>query len=381
MNRLFELQKNKQEAVSELLNLESHLGHYIFTKKDKTIDKNLLSEYTHFNAEVDVFRDLQSNIRALDSEQKELKAKITEMKALQINLKKEVKSMYLEIGKALFDKYTPAISDIFGKTYTQICIEQRKISEAKEKEALYRKDDENNGIFSRLVNQAKRGAVKAQVAAFEQKRVQLYEQGAKIFVESGKIPELVKSDFFDKTVRKLLEDFNKKHQDLSAVERNLENLTLNDGAVKSSLEKAGVSSTVKKRLIAIDVLIEQKLLEQDDFCSKHGHDYVSRYVSPDAEILVDLPKGLDKKLLEIQDCKRKVLSITRQIDIENMLQSIEKAQKQQELMEKEKESNMLKISKLESENVSILERIKEKVKEENNLKKRIEELIKEEQKR
>ncbi len=377
MESLSELQKN---TFLSLLKLESELGHYVFKKKEKSVSKEILDSYWAFNKEADSFRELQDTIRSLDTEHAEIKVQISELKILQKNLQKEIKSMYLLIGKALFEKYTPVIADVFGKEYTQICVEDRKIAEAKEKEEGYRSDTEKNTVFSKIVNQAKIGATKAQVAAFEQKKEHLFEQGAKSAIDSGKLVQLVKKDFQDIEVKKLLDTFSQKHKDVIALERSLENLSLNDGAIKSSLEKAGVSSSPKKRLQALDRLIEQKRLEQDDFCAKNGHEYASRYVSPDGEVLVEFPKGLDKMLLDIQVHKRQILSLSRLIEIENAKKEIEKVQKEKEYLLKDKDSNIQKIQKLQTNNVNIDTLLVEKNELQNELNKKITILEKEEEK-
>ncbi len=377
-SNIAKIEKSKEEALFFLQKTEASLGQFVLEKKDKTISKDIFDSYASFATEIDSFYALQESIQSLDLEYTAIKKKIFEEKALKDELEKDEHSLYVQMGQSLFEHYTPLIADVFGKVYTSVCVEDRKIAEAKEKESLYLDEKEEKGVISRIVSSAKVGVTKAHIEALVQKRNQLLLNGAKSVIDSGVLAQLVETKKIDSNMELLFETFTATHKELKELEANAERLSLNANAIKSSLEKAGVTTTVQRRLSAIDKVIHQKHSEKDVFCAKVGHEYAFKYVSPDGEILVDFPKGLEEFLLEIQKTRYIIVSLSRQIEIENISVSIEKNETEHKILCEKKEANIQKINKINDENKDIDVKLQENSLHKNDLEKKLSVLKKEE---
>ncbi len=368
---------SKKNEISRLLYSEHvALGHEVLKQKEKNISKENIDIYASFNTEVKSFYELQDSINALDKEHTAIKEKIADAKDSKSSQEKSISSMYVHIGELLFENYVPSMSDVFGKAYTQLCVEDRKIEEAKLKEES-RESSESTGFFSRLLKGAVVGASKTQVSILEKKREHTLVHETKLALESKKLESLLEKNILGDDVSAVLNEYHQQIEAMHKIEMEIETLVLNENAVKTALEKAGAALSVQRRISAIDKQIAQKKDEQDEFCSQVGHDFAIRYVSPDGDTLVDFAKETSPRLVDIQKIRKELINITREIEIEKTRQEIETVLIDKDSLQVKKEANMQSIEKLQSDNESLDLSIKEKNEEQQELEKKLAQLEKE----
>ncbi len=375
-----ELQQNKNECMSSLESIEISVGHHICVKKDKSLEKKVLKTYDNFNQEIEAFHKMQETILSLDSERNELKESIEAKKAIRVDLQKDIQLMYEQIGQALYENYNPSIADVFGKEYTELSVIEHKKEDALLQEESLSETSSSAGFFSRIISHVKTGAIKTHVSTIENKRKSLLVQGAKSTIETGRLSELLGSKKLSDDIEVLYNAFENNQKALHDTELAIDSLSINEKAIKTSLEKMGVSFTVQRRISIIDKQIEEKHSEQDSFCATVGHDYVARYVSPDGDAIADFPKDLEGFLQSIQEHRYTIASLSRKIEIEHKRNEIEAILVDNDALQVKIEDNTKKIEALRLENENMEAIIKEKNKEKSELEKKLTELMKEEEK-
>ncbi len=373
-----ELEKNKNEACDSLHAVEVEVGHYIFKKKDKAISKENVDEYISFNTVIESLHEEKNTIITLDTEVSEARSSILLLKETKAIKEKELFVMQAEMGELLFKNYSPIIADIFGKTYTDVSVEDRKILEANEKG--FSKGEESSGFMSRVLNMARSGVAKTQLSLIEQRRSSLLHKGAKKALESNELKDIILANQLGEDTKKFYEEYVSVQSEINEITENLDNQLQHEKSLRASIEKVSGGLSVQKQLALHDKQIERKYSEQDDFCASIGHDYATRYVSPDGETLAVFPKGFEGFLTNIQDHRYTILSLSRQIEIENTKIAIAELVSENNLLQSKKEDNSQKIESLQVENAGFDATIKEKNKEKIELEKKLDELVTEESK-
>ncbi len=373
-----ELQAKKNDALSLLQKEESTIGHTLFTKKDKSLTKENREVYISFNTVIESLEDEKNTIISLDAELSEVKSNIVQLKSTIASKEKEVLPMYAQMGELLIKNYSPLIADIFGKTYTDVCVEDRKIAEVRQKDLVEIDDEIKPGFVSRLFNMARTGVSKTQFSMIEQKRENILSKGTKKALESDTLQALILENKLGDDTKKFYDDYSSFHAELKEIGKNLEERLQDEKTIRSSLENLGALQSTQKRLSAIDKEITTKHSEQDIFCAQIGHDYTSRYVSPDGESLVAFSKGFEEMLHSVQIYRTTILSLSRQIEIENISIRIESLVSESDRLQNKKELNCQKIENLEAENKDFNSQIKEKENEKLELENKRAQLVKEE---
>ncbi len=372
-----DLEKTKTEVQENLYITEQSLGHTILSKADKGLAKEDIDTYKSYNTDVETFLKLQQDILQLDAELKEQKTETDNQKELLSIAKKQLPLLYKQLGAALFVNYSPIYADCFGQAYTNACIEDLKIAEAQTKEEGYRENSGKKNFFVKMVSHAKVGVAKTQIATLQQKKDSIILQGAKVAGNSGLLEVLLQKEQLDEGVKSAFLEFTAVNNQIKDITTSIEKLTLTANELKKSLDTAGVTFTVARRIANLDSQIEQKKDEQNTFSARIGHEFGNKYVTPTGEKITDFPRYVKEDLSSIQDQKETIIVLGRSIEIEKTKLDIEKVQEEIVSLNKSKDSNNERIERLQAENEEILNRVEEKSLIEKDLAEKLEDLLEE----
>ncbi len=367
-----ELQARKDEVQLDLQTLERQLGYFAIKEELKNITKDVLDSYADFEEEIEDIRKDQQSIQKLDVDRVGVENSIKIAKETKAELQNQSNLLYLSIGQSLFENYSPSYAEAFGATYTNIGVIDLKIAESKSKEENYKEENVATSFFGKILSGAKIGLKKNQIVLQSQKKESLIIQGALNAIEKGFLDALDKNNELDTETKTLFAEFLDISNDLKEQDRLLETYVQEEKAIKASLDQLGVGISVQGRIKTLDSDISKIESERDIFCTTAGHDYACRYVSPDAEIVVDFPKKTERLLSNIQQYKKAIVSLSRKIEIADIEQGIANE-------EKEIEENKEKIENLQNEVNNLQSTVKLKTEEIHVLKKKLEELKKQEE--
>lgn len=352
------LKKGKKEAQSTLHSLEIEIGHYLLKNPEKSMNKGVIKTYESFNTDMDEFRAVQETINTLAEERKDLQMQMVEVRKQITTVKGEFPDVYKTLGKTLFSGYTAAYSECFGSTYTQIAVQEQKIAAEHKKEDTLHDEMDKASFIPRILKQVQAGAVKTQLSVYEQKLTTLLTKGAKAAIEGEKLEKLLEENQLDEDSANALNEYLELQKTVRAHEVEIDTLTLNEGGIKTSLEKIGVTATPVKRIQSIEKEINQKKLDQDEFSATQGHEYSCRYVSPDGEIIAEFPADIASNLSSIQKEKLAMMSFSRQIEILGIEKTVVDGEKRIQSYSRTISTNTDKVASLQQQNEELESKIK-----------------------
>ena len=105
--------------------------------------------------------------------------------------------------------------------------------------------------------------------------------------------------------------------------------------------------------------IEELSGKLNSVANQLGHVFDKQYVTRDAEVLVEFPKGFEEELNKVLDLKKQLKIVNRNCEIVQLSGQIEAAEKNVETINEEISENKAKIAELSERNENLSKRLAE----------------------
>lgn len=343
-NELSELNKQNQELKSELYDIEVLIGHKIIKDSNTTIEPELKSEYFSIqsdleakNKDLEISKELEKSINDAEDEIATEKKSIAESE-------KKLDSMLLDLGITLYGNYTSDLTSTFGIHYAEINQEIKNIEDINIQKEILKQEMEKQGFFSKLMTQTKVAGLNMSLSSHTKKKEEALKKGAKVCLENGVITPETGGESY-------IECANIK----TAIETSTKRISLLTDEISKSKEKLNSMEKENK----LKQQIEELSGKLNSVANQLGHVFDKQYVTRDAEVLVEFPKGFEEELNKVLDLKKQLKIVNRKCEIVQLSGQIEAAEKNVETINEEISENKAKIAELSERNENLSKRLAE----------------------
>ena len=203
---------------------------------------------------------------------------------------------------------------------------------------------EKQGFFSKLMTQTKVAGLNMSLSSHTKKKEEALKKGAKVCLENGVITPETGGESY-------IECANIK----TAIETSTKRISLLSDEISKSKEKLNSMEKENK----LKQQIEELSGKLNSVANQLGHVFDKQYVTRDAEVLVEFPKGFEEELNKVLDLKKQLKIVNRKCEIVQLSGQIEAAEKNVETINEEISENKAKIAELSERNENLSKRLAE----------------------
>lgn len=366
-----DLEKEVQEIVLAIEEIEKNIGTIVLPSDDTRVSEEHRSLYASIIAEQKSFMDniaalenIQSQISGQKNKQKEIQERIT-------TLSSEWNDKYGMFGKTLIGNYTPQMAEIVGSQYTEITALSAKIDELEVQFEADKRSLEQQGFFSKMINQVKLSTLGTSISAQKRRLENLYTSTGKTAFESGGFQKDYEDRSLDILILQQLDALASQKEEIEQEKKLLDEASRVEKELKASLDSIGVNGSYNKKLEHFS----SKLLEtQNDLVvlyKKTGREYSAAYISAGGSKTIKIPSNIDNSVIQmIKEAQKQSTSLfTCRKKIEILKVSAEIADKEKSIasMQQSIIDNNVRIGRLQKQNEDFAEKITSEANEKDAL--------------
>lgn len=368
---MHDLEKEVQEIVLHIEEIEKKIGTLVLPAKDAYASEEDLSSYELI---INEQKNIMDSIASLENLQSQITSSRAKQKKIQDNiadLNSQWNAQYNEFGKTLIANYTPQMASSAGAHYTEIQALISKIEELEKQFEADKKALDQQGFFSKMINQVKLSSLGTGISAQKRRLENLYTAAGRSVFDSGALMRDYEQRNLDILIMQSMDALGSLRAEIGHEKKLLDEASLEEKELIVLLGGIGVSGSFNKKLENLSSKLSEKQNELILLYKKAGHTYVSKYAAPDGSKLMKIPSDIDSSVTQmIKEVQKRLLSlyISRQkIEIVKISGLIEEKEKSIASMQQSIIDNDVRISRLQTQNAEFAEKITSQANEKDEL--------------
>ncbi len=368
---IHELEKEVQEYVLRIEEIEKNIGTIVLPSSDSLVSEESLALYNSLVSDqkkimesIASIENLHSKITSVKTKQKEIQERISSLSA-------EWNEKYKVFGKTLIANYDPQMAAIIGTDFTET---QALSSKIEEQEVQFEADKaslENQGFFTKMINQVKLSALGTNLSAQKRRLENLYTAAGKKAYESGFFQKDYEQRTLDILLTQSIDSLGSLREEIEHEKKLLEGAVSEEKVLHTSLDAIGISGSFNRKLEHFSNSLLEKQQELLQLYNKTGHEYIAKYAAQDGSKPRKIPAEIDASVTQmIKEAQKQHLDLyvcKQKIEILKIASLINDKEKSIASMQQSIIDNDVRISRLQAQNADFAEKITAQANEKDEL--------------